>query len=191
MNEMDIILEFDKNMKSLNSGINPLRKCVMGYYGEVLVANEFKKRGFNIQKKGGQAGYDLIVNGMNVEVRASEVKIERAFPKKITAWGWKLQTRDKNKNPKPIKYDFIILVKLDKDWKNHQLFMFSKKEVEDMKYTYFRGYQTVARVIYLFTNGIEEAINPENNKYDMITSQCIEFNKNPSSFLIDWDKFSV
>ena len=108
----------------------------------------------------------------------------------MPAWGWKLQTNDRKGNPKEIKYDFIILVKLENDWHNYQLFMFSKDEIESMKLSYFSGYQTVARVIYFFFNCLDKAIEyDERRKGDkMITEQCIEFNRNPNKYKPDWNK---
>ncbi|MBM3247783.1 hypothetical protein FJZ17_04580 [Candidatus Pacearchaeota archaeon] len=182
----ETILKFDQDMKRINSGKNPLRKSIMGYYGETIVAEEFKKRGFRVEEKGGQAGYDLSVNNKKIEVRTSEIKKEWAFPKDVRAWGWKLRTRDKNKKPNPIKYDFIILVKLEEDWSNYSLFILSREDVESMGAQYFSGYQTVANAIYLFKTPIEEAIkfdkerkpcDPKLGTSQLITPKCIELNK--------------
>ncbi len=187
MEVSDIILKFDREMKEANGGVNPLRKSIMGYYGEVIVANELRKRKIGFHEKGGLAGYDLFVSGKSrLEVRTSAIKNERAFPKSISAWGWKLQTRDRDKNPNPIKYDLIALVKLDEDWRKYDIFMFSKEEVEKMKDTYFGGYQTVARSIYLFSNPMAEAQRAD--KHGMITKECIAFNRHPEKFLVDWDR---
>ena len=184
--EIKLILNFDKDMKLINNGINPVRKALMGYYGEIIVASEFRKRGVSVERKGNLTGYDLLVNGKKIEVRTSEIKIERAFPNKITAWGWKLQSTNRKKEPKPINYDIIVLVKLKGNWKDYELFMLSHKEVEEVGITKFSGYQTVARVIYLFKNPLKEAIKKDKNK--MITKKCIEFNKNPKKFIINWNR---
>jgi len=187
----DSILRFDKEMKEIFNGENPIRKAIMGYYGELVVANELKKLGFdNVIRKGNLTGYDLSIDNKKIEVRTSELKKERAFKKDMPAWGWKLQTNDRKGNPKEIKYDFIILVKLENDWHNYQLFMFSKDEIESMKLSYFSGYQTVARVIYFFFNCLDKAIEyDERRKGDkMITEQCIEFNRNPNKYKPDWNK---
>lgn len=173
-------------MKNINSGTDPLRKAIMGYYGERVAAKEFEKKRFKVERKGGLSGYDLIVNGKKIEVRSSEIKKERAFPKKISAWGWKLQTMNKNGKPKLIKYDFVVLVKLQETWEKYQLFMLSKKEVMEVSRTKFKGYQTVARVIYLFKNSLKEA--KKCDKYKMITKKCEEFNLNPKKFLINLNR---
>ena len=185
---LNIILQFDREMKEI-FGENRVRKSIMGHYGELLVANELIKHDFNVKFKGNLAGYDLLVNNKKIEIRTSQMKRERAFPERIKAWGWKLQTRDGKKMPIPIKYDFIILVKLNDTWEDYELFMLSKDEVEKIKDTYFSGYQTVARAFYLFKNPIEEA--QRNDKHNMITKECINFNKNTSKFLINWDKLSL
>src|SRR3989344_2946083 len=181
--KIKLILDFNKKMKSINNGINPVRKALMGYYGEIIVANESEKKGFYCGKKG--KGYDLSVNGKKIEVRTSEIKIERGFSKKIKAWGWKLQSM-KKEEPETINYDFIILVKLGDNWKDYELFMLSKQEAEEVIITKPPFYQTVARIIYLFKNPLKEAI--EADSYRMITSKCREFNKNPKKFIIDWNK---
>jgi len=177
------IIVFDKKMKEL-FGNNPLRKALIGKYGEILVINEFKRRGFDVKTAGNLTSYDLIVNGYKIEVRTSEVKRERAFPEKIRAWGWKLQTRNRSKEPKEIKYNFIILVQLYDDWTKFKLYLLSREQIEKMKETYFTGYQTVARAIYLFQNNLKEAVATD--KHKMITRTCIKFNKNPSKFMLDW-----
>lgn len=195
MENQEILLKFDREMKAANNGENPLRKSIMGYYGESIVAKEFKEKGFEVKEKGGLAGYDLLINNKRIEVRTSEIKKEWAFPNSIRAWGWKLRTRDKNKKPNEIKYDFIVLVKLEDDWSNYTLFILSKEDVEKMGVQYFNGYQTVATAIYLFKTPIAEALefdnkrkpcNPELGTSQLITNKCLELNKNPSKFIINW-----
>src|SRR5438132_4287203 len=88
------IIRFDKRMKEI-LGENPLRKALMGKYGELLTAALFKERDFDVSREssGNLTSYDLQVNQYKIEVRTSELKKERAFPKNILAWGWKLQAR--------------------------------------------------------------------------------------------------
>lgn len=177
------IRSFDARMKDI-LGKNPLRKSLMGKYGELLVASWFKKKGFDVSKvEGNLTSYDLIVNGQKIEVRSSELKRERAFPENIQAWGWKLQTRDRGEKPKKIKYDYIILAQLFENWEKYNLYVFSKNEIEIMRPTFFTGYQTVARAIYLFKNKLKEA--QKYDKHKMITKECIKFNKNPKRYLLN------
>ena len=182
----EYILDFDRKMKKLFEGENPLRKALMGKYGELLVADEFKKRGFSVEVEGNLTSYDLIIEGKKVEIRTSEVKRERAFPKSIKAWGWKLQTNDRNRNPKELKYDVIVLVQLFDDWKKYNLYILSREEVESMRITSFSGYQTVARGIYLFENDLEEARKVD--RHEMITEKCEDFNNHPKKYLLKWGR---
>jgi len=181
------IIKFDSRMKRL-FGENPLRKQLMGKYGELLVASLFKRRGHKISTEaaGNLTSYDLIVDGRKIEVRTSEIKKERAFPDPIRAWGWKLQTNDKNGAPKNLKYDFIILVRLFNRWDRFKLYILSKKQVMDVKVTRFRGYQTVARVIFLFKNPLRLARRLDSHR--MITESCADFNRCPSKFQLKWNR---
>src|ERR1700731_3463106 len=97
-------------MKSIFPAANPLRKPLMGKYGEFVVAKEFEKRGHYSTRLGGNlSSYDLEIDGDKIEVRTSELKKERAFPDQIRAWGWKLQTYDRKGNLRPVKWDSIFL----------------------------------------------------------------------------------
>lgn len=188
-NIIEIMQKFNRKMRDAHEGDYPSRGDVMGYFGEIAAQNELDKRGIPYIVKGGQAGYDILANGKKLEVRTSQLKSERCFPKNIMAWGWKLQPRNsrENKEPTPLKCDMITLVKLEDDWENYEFFMFSKEEVEKMDEVHYGGYQTVARSIYLFKNPMEEAIKAD--KYKMISKQCIEFNKNPEKHILNWDIF--
>ena len=192
--KIEIMLEFHKKMREAHmkthKGDYPTRGDVMGYFGELVVRNELKKREIPYTAKGGQGGYDILANGKKLEVRTSQLKQERCFPKHIKAWGWKLQARDvrKDKKPVPLKYDLISLVKLNDDWDQYDIFLFSKEEVEKMDEIHYGGYQTVARGIYLFPDKIEKVLPDDKN--EMISGQCVEFNWNPKAHLIDWKKFS-
>jgi hypothetical protein len=165
----------------------------MGYYGEVLMGDELRKRGIPYEKKGGLAGYDLLVEGrIKLEVRTSELKNERCFPKNIRAWGWKLQKRNMNgedRSPVPLKYDLVTLVRLKGGWDKYDIFMFSREQVEKMEEIHYGGYQTVAKGIYLFQNPLEEAI--KSDKHHMISRQCRAFNRHPERFLIDWQRLEL
>src|SRR5580704_5985735 len=89
------IISFDSKMKAIFSTTNPLRKALMGKYGEFVVAKEFQTRGQHPKGLGGNlTSYDLEIGSTRIEVRTSELKRERAFPELIRAWGWKLQTYD-------------------------------------------------------------------------------------------------
>ncbi|PIT85537.1 hypothetical protein COU36_02700 [Candidatus Micrarchaeota archaeon CG10_big_fil_rev_8_21_14_0_10_59_7] len=166
----------------------------MGKYGEFIAIKEFKAHAFRVGERGGNlTSYDFIVNNQKIEVRTSELKHERAFPNDISAWGWKLQTRDRKGREKPIGYDFIVLVQLLEPWNKYALYLFSKSEIEKMPATYFRGYQSVARVLYLFKNRkhLENAIKSESKRKrneKMITRAVLDFNKNPKKHLLHWQR---
>ena len=188
--EKQIILEFDRKMRKVRGGDYPVRRDVMGYYGEVLMGDELQKRGIPYEERGGLAGYDLLVDDrIKLEVRTSELKNERCFPKNIMAWGWKLQKRNmkgEDRSPVPLKYDLVTLVRLKDGWDKYDIFMFQREQVEKMEEIHYGGYQTVAKGIYLFQNPLEEAI--KSDKHHMISRQCRAFNKHPERFLIDWQK---
>lgn len=184
----DEIINFDKRMKRIFEE-NPLRRALTGKYGELRVAADLKRRGFTVEQvEGNLTPYDLVVNGHKLEVRTSEVKHERAFPKNVSAWGWRLQSRGRDGTPKEIKWEYIILVQLLDSWKRYRIHLLSKGQVEEVSETHFAGYQTVARVIYLFLSRKDFKEAREHDKNNMITKACIEFNANPLKYKIDWNE---
>lgn len=68
---------------------------VKGYLGELLVFEKLTKEGLNISQKGNQAGHDLEINDIKIDVKFSTLKNEiKKFPK---YWGWALKSKRKKR----------------------------------------------------------------------------------------------
>ena len=177
----------------------------MGEYGELLVLSEIielKKKNkikyFNY--KGGQSKYDIGIflnddSKVKLEIRTSPYKKEWFFSKAVMNWGWKLQSRNQVGDPKEPEYDWIILVKLDDEWKP-KYYTLSKSEVLKIQKFKWSGYKTVARAIHLFENvemlkkGKEEE-KKKREKYPdirIIPKESEDFTKNPKKYELNWRK---
>ncbi len=81
----------DKNCDHMN------KSTVVGYLGELIVKNQLELCGFNVDHKGNQTGYDLLIkNGdVKIDVKTSRLKIE--FSRDVRNWGWALVHSNKQK----------------------------------------------------------------------------------------------
>jgi len=100
-----------------------------GLTGEYLVMAWLMKKGLKFHPKGGQAGYDLeLQGGIKIEVRTSLLKDEGIFSKekKILNYGWRLKEKGRD-----VKFDYVICVALDeRNVENSKCYVLTKSEVE-------------------------------------------------------------
>src|SRR3989344_8519714 len=81
------------NFKKTFDNIDPkIPKKLLSYLGECYVLKELENRNFLVKHKGGQAGYDILIqnNNKRIEVRTSLLKNEGLYPQDIMFYGWRV-----------------------------------------------------------------------------------------------------
>ncbi len=161
----------------------PDRLC--GLLGEYYVLRKLSKLGLKPKHKGGQGGYDISLNGdkVKIEVRTSLLKNEGIYPKGINFWGWAV----KRKSQKEIKFDFLIAVALDKNWKA-KFYIFNRKEAVKSNIKIPRYEKTIEKAVQLFENKTSY-MGALKKMPSIRKNRCIvNINSNPRKFLDRWDK---
>lgn len=130
----------DKNCKNMN------KSNIIGYLGELLVAQKILDEGYFIIQKGNQSGYDILVEKarnrkeIKIDVKCSTLKKEiKGCP---LYWGWAL--RHKNKKRK-IACTHFICVALDNKLEPLNYFVINKRNLNKFPSSAIRQFTNVKR----------------------------------------------
>jgi hypothetical protein len=159
---------------------------LLGVLGEYYVLDRLDALGYNsIVYKGGQSGYDILVNGRRVEVRTSLLKNDGGYPD-IYFYGWKVQTKKQKKG----KFDILVCVALDKTFKKPKFYIFTSKEAFSVDNTENKRYPSLKKHIHLCENKkaykAAFAAHP-----DFVTGFEMYINEFPQEFENQWEKIIV
>lgn len=178
------IIGFKKAFDKINSGIP---RKLLGEIGEFYVLKELENLGLNPISKGGQGGYDIYLPKMDkkVEVKTSLLKNEGTFSDKtIKFWGWAVERRNQKKTH---KFDYLVGVALDDDFRKPKFYVFSYKEAFSVKNVHIGRFNNIKKKIILFENRrtYKKAINL---KPELVTKFERYINCYPRCFLNKWAK---
>ncbi len=179
------IIRFKEAFDSIEPNSKIPRKLV-GEVGEFYVLNKLKKLGLKLSHKGGQAGYDILIenNGKKVEVRTSLLKNERLYPEGIKFFGWRVKNRNQKKDK---KFDIMIGVALDDTFKKPNFYIFTYQEASLVKDVDIGRFKNVQKKIHLFKTEkvYREALKV---KPELVTNYERYINEHQSEFLNKWEK---
>lgn len=177
------IVNFKKNIEKFDPKIP---NKLVGEIGEFYVLCELEKRGFSVEHRGGQAGFDILIENLDkkIEVRTSLLKNEGLYPENIKFYGWRVKNRNQKKEE---KFDMMIGVALDGTFTKPKFYIFTYKEaflVDDVNIGRFKNVQ---KKIHLFENQIayKKAVK---SKPALVTKFERYINEHQSEFLDKWNK---
>ena len=156
---------------------------LVGFCGEVLVKSKLIENGISFISKGGQAGFDILLqaNRKKVEVRSSLLKNEGIYPKGIMFYGWRIKDRDKVE-----KYDYLICVALDNRLTNPRFYIFTREEAMKAGDVNIPRYKKVQKKLHLFRN-LKEMEKAIQKRPDYVTEWEIYVNRNRSKYENRWE----
>ena len=174
------------NFKKTFDNIDPkIPKKLLSYLGECYVLKELENRNFLVKHKGGQAGYDILIqnNNKRIEVRTSLLKNEGLYPQDIMFYGWRVLEHKQSED----KFDYLIGVAMDENFEKPNFYIFTQKEalsVEDVKINRF---QKIKKKIHIFQN-LNDLKKAKETRPQITTEYEMYINRNLNEFLDRWDK---
>jgi hypothetical protein len=167
--------------------INPrVPSKLLGVLGEYYVLDKLEGFGYkDFVYKGGQSGYDILVNGRRVEVRTSLLKNDGNYPD-VYFYGWKVQTKKQKKG----KFDVLVCVALDKTFKKPKFYVFTSKEAFSVDDREIKRYPSLKKNIHLCES--EKAYRAAIAAHlDFVTGFECYINEHPQEFENRWEKITV
>ncbi len=178
------IKAFNKYFRDINPRIP---QKIVGEMGEYYVLRELFRRGCrDIEHRGGHSGFDILLTRRNVrvEVKTSLLKNDGLYPEGINFWGWRVKTRGQKRDE---KFDFLICVALDQNFKSPKFYIFSYKEAYSAADVNMGRFKSVQKKINLFES--KKALRKaEESKPKYVTDLDRLVTRRPSKFLDKWNK---
>ena len=176
-------MNFKKNIEKFYPKIP---NKLVGEIGELYVLRELEKRGYSLEHKGGQSGFDILIKNLEkkVEVRTSLLKNEGTYPKQVQFYGWRVKNRNQKKER---KFDIMIGVALDKTFTEPKFYIFTYKEAFSVGDVNIGRFKNVQKKIHLFENqrAYKKAVK---SKPALVTKFERYVNTHQSEFLDKWNK---
>jgi len=156
------------------------------YIGELYVLYELEKKGFSVKHKGGQAGFDILIEKLNkkVEVRTSLLKNEGIYPKNVKYYGWRVKDRNQKKER---KFDIMVDVSLNDRFTKPKFYIFTQKEAYSVGNVNINRFKRVQKKIHLFET-LEAYKLAVKSKPVLVTKFERYINNNQKEFLNKWAK---
>jgi hypothetical protein len=185
---IDLILSFKRDFEKLDieSGRKvKVPKKLVSELGEIYVINELLEHFNNVEPRGGQGKYDIKVGEIRVEVKTSLLKNDGLYDKQLQFWGWTVKRANQKDNR---KFDILVGVTLNKDWKveGFYIFNFDEAYTQNCDVTITR-YPSIMKKIHIFQNERDfssaQQISP--NEVTELEERII---LNKKDFLNRWDK---
>ena len=185
------IIDFKRNIEKFDPQIP---NKLVGEIGEFYVLYELEKRGFSVEHKGGQAGFDILIEKFDkkfdkkievrIEVRTSLLKNEGLYPDKIQFYGWRVKNRNQKKEK---KFDILIGVALNKAFTKPKFYIFTREEAFSVDNVVIGRFKNVQKKIHLFENqkAYKQAVK---SKPALVTKFERYINEHQSEFLDKWNK---
>jgi hypothetical protein len=156
---------------------------LVGTAGEYLVMSWLKEKKVKFKPKGGQAGYDLeLQGGARIEVRTSLLKDEGLFSKeeRIRNYGWRL--KDKGKE---MKFDYVFCVALDKKkLDNSRCYVLTKDEAEKAPSLEFKRFKKVEKRLWIYVD-LATMKKAKIDKPEYVPKWEEEINRNKDNYLLE------
>jgi hypothetical protein len=179
------IIRFKEAIESIDPN-SKIPKKLVGEVGEFYVLNKLKKLGLKFSHKGGQAGYDILIenNGKKVEVRTSLLKNEGLYPEDIKFFGWRVKNRNQKKDD---KFDILIGVALDETFRKPKFYIFTHQEAFSVEDVDIGRFKNVQKKIHLFETprAYKEAVSSNLN---LVTEYERYINEHQTEFRDKWEK---
>jgi len=168
------IIELKKAFACVGERVPPF---LVGLCGELLVKMELAGKGVSFKSKGGQGGFDIMLeNGKKVEVRSSLLKNEGLYPEDVKFHGWRIKQKGKE-----LSFDYLVCVAFDDDLANPKIYLFTKEEVlkaEDVEIPRFKSAQ---KKLHLFRS-LQEMEKAVKHNPRIVSKWEIEVNKNKHKY---------
>jgi len=157
----------DENCDRMNHSV------IIGYLGELLVKSklekELRKKGIQIIHKGNQSGYDLAIDGKDIEidVKTSTLKDEvKDFP---PYWGWALKHANKTR---PISCSHFVCIALNNNFKPRSFYVIKSKHVKYFS-SGFAQFRNVEKSFIIMPRENERKISNKNKIAKVIKALAI------------------
>jgi hypothetical protein len=154
---------------------------LVGLCGELLVKSKLSENNIPYTSKGGQAGFDIVLeDGRRIEVRSSLLKNEGIYSKDVMFYGWRIKDRGKEE-----KYDFLICVAIDEGLTNPKFYIFTKDEAMKAGDVNIPRFRKVQKKLHLFRT-LEEMNKAIEERPNFVTEWEREVNKNQDKYKERW-----
>ena len=143
------LIRLKGTLVNINFQIPPALK---GSLGELYVLEKLHDLGYKrLKPKGGQAGFDIYIQDIDkkLEVKTSLLKNERIYDNNINFWGWTVKKRNQKRE---IKFDILVCVTLDNEYKNPHFYIFTRDEALMLKKVKIGRFKNIEKKIHLFEN---------------------------------------
>ncbi len=129
-------ISFDPRCERMN------RSSITGYLGELYVLEKLQREGRCVKQMGKQCAYDLLLDGIQIDVKCSTLKKEgKNNPRH---WGWAL----KNKRKKKVGCDVFVCLALSKKLTPKSYYIVLPKDLGGF-HSGFRQYNTIEKAFHV------------------------------------------